>query len=100
MLNGLLPIGSVVLLKNSSKRVMVIGVCQKQSSAEELVVWDYAGCLYPEGYISPDKTYMFNNEQIEKIYALGYQDEEQFTFKVKADAVLKRFRAEEAEKRI
>lgn len=92
MLNGLLPVGSVVLLKNSTKRLMVIGVCQKEQGAEPPVLWDYAGCLYPEGYMGPTKTYMFNNEQIEKIYALGYQDEEQFKFKVRADAALAKAR--------
>lgn len=30
MFEGLLPIGSVVLLTNSTKRVMIIGVCQWQ----------------------------------------------------------------------
>ena len=30
MFEGMLPIGSVVLLKDSEKRVMIIGVLQKQ----------------------------------------------------------------------
>lgn len=29
MLQGILPIGTVVLLKNATKRLMIIGVCQK-----------------------------------------------------------------------
>jgi len=87
MLEGLLPIGTVVLLKDSSKKVMVIGVCQKQ--IDEDSIWDYAGCIYPEGYLGPDKTYLFNNDQIGKVYAVGYQDEEQFIFKEKADTIMK-----------
>ena len=86
MLNGLIPIGSVVLLKNSSKRVMIIGFCQGQTSeGGETKVWDYAGCLYPEGYIDANKLFLFNGEQIDKIFAIGYQDEEQFAFKVQID---------------
>ncbi len=73
---GLLPIGSVVLLTKSTKRVMIIGYCQKQMDKPE-VIWDYAGCVFPEGYMGPDKTFSFDNNQIEKVYALGYQDEEQ-----------------------
>lgn len=85
MFTGLLPIGSVVLLKDSTKKVMIIGFCQREIGVEEKI-WDYAGCLYPEGYLGPNNTYMFEDEQIEKIYSVGYQDEEQFAFKVKVDA--------------
>lgn len=87
MFEGLLPIGTVVLLKNSEKRLMIIGVCQKEVGEQE-VVWDYAGCLYPEGYIGADKVYLFDNSQIEKVYAIGYQDEEQFAFKQKIDKII------------
>lgn len=93
MIQGLLPIGSVVLLKNSTKRLMIIGVCQKEQEGNGKL-WDYAGCVYPEGYLGSSKTYLFNREQIEKIFALGYQDEEQFAFKVRADAVLAELRGQ------
>ena len=33
MFTGLLPIGSVVVVGDSSKKVMIIGVCQKSSPA-------------------------------------------------------------------
>lgn len=87
MFKGLLPIGTVVLLKNSKKRVMIIGILQKQIREGDEVVWDYSACYYPEGYMGPDKTFLFNTNQIEKIYSIGYQDEEQFAFKEKIDKV-------------
>lgn len=87
MFKGLLPIGTVVLLTNSKKRVMIIGVLQKQIREGDNVIWDYSGCYYPEGYMGPDKTFLFNNNQIEKVYSIGYQDEEQFAFKEKIDKV-------------
>ena len=93
MFSGLLPIGSVVLLKNSTKKIMIIGVCQGEAG-DPNVVWDYAACVYPEGYLGPDKTFLFNNDQIDKIFAVGYQDEEQFAFKEKADAVIEKLRLE------
>lgn len=76
---------------------MIIGVCQKQinEKTSQNIIWDYAACLYPEGSLGPDKTYLFNSEQIEKIYALGYQDEEQFAFKIKADNTIKSLRKDE-----
>ena len=92
-MEGLLPIGTVVLLKNSEKRLMIAGVCQKEVGEKE-TIWDYAGCLYPEGYLGADKVYLFNNEQIERIYALGYQDEEQFAFKQKIDQIRESIRSQ------
>lgn len=74
---GLLPIGSVVLLKESEKRLMVIGFCQAKPE-DTSKVYDYCGCLYPEGYLDAEKIYLFNHGQIEKVYSVGYMDEEQF----------------------
>lgn len=96
MLSGFLPIGSVVLLENSTKRVMIIGVLQQQIKDDgENVIWDYSGCFYPEGYMGPDKCFLFNTDQIAKIYSVGYQDEEQFAFKEKADEMWKQVRGVE-----
>lgn len=95
IINGLLPVGSVVLLKNSTKRVIIIGVCQGINSEEGQKIYDYVGCPFPEGFISADKNFLFNTEQIEKLYALGYQDDEQLAFKERADALIERVRAEE-----
>lgn len=91
MLNGLLPIGSVVLIGDSKKKVMIIGVCQK--SANDInKIWDYTGVVFPEGFLAPDKMFLFNNEQITQVYALGYQDAEQIAFKQRADEVIKNLR--------
>ena len=72
MFERTLPIGSVVLLKNASKRLMIIGYC-KYKMGDEVTIYDYAGCAYPEGFIGPEATALFNHDQIERIYALGFQ---------------------------
>lgn len=71
-----LPIGTVVLLKESSRKVMIIGVLQF-NGADQSVLYDYSGVLYPEGLIDPKNNYLFNKAQIERIYYLGYHNEEQ-----------------------
>jgi len=76
MITGFLPIGSVVLLKDSKRRLMINGYLQKSNETGK--VWDYCGILYPEGYLNADNLFLFNNDQIDQIYALGYQDAEQF----------------------
>ena len=73
-----LPIGSVVLLSNSQKRVMIAGVKQKAVGDEK--IWDYCGCLFPEGILDPEKLFLFDNEQIERLYFVGLQDAESMSY--------------------
>lgn len=77
-----LPIGTVVMLKGGSKRAMITGFCAIGSEDKEKI-YDYSGCIYPEGFVSSKKTLLFNHEQIDKIYHLGLSDEEEKTFKEK-----------------
>lgn len=78
-----LPIGTVVMLKNGTKRVMITGFCAVENN-ENLKMWDYSGCMYPEGFLSSDETCLFDHNQIEKVYHLGLaEDEEEKEFKEK-----------------
>lgn len=77
-MNKYLPIGSVVLLKEGKKRLMIYGVDQKENNTGK--VWDYIGCLFPEGNIDAEHTYLFNHDQIGRIFFVGMQDEEQMEF--------------------
>lgn len=70
-----LPLGSVVLIKNAKKRIMIIGFAIRSEETPGKV-WDYIGCLYPEGVQSPDKNLVFNHEDIGTVYSLGYCDDE------------------------
>ena len=73
-----LPIGTILRLKGGSKRVMILG--RKQMQDGTLIVWDYIACLYPEENINHDQCFLFNHEQIEKIFFIGYQDEEELEY--------------------
>ena len=75
----LLPLGSVVLLKGAEKRLMICGRIQKNVATNE--VYDYSACPYPEGLISSKEVIMFNNEMIDKVYFIGFQDTEEFQFR-------------------
>ena len=75
-----LPIGSVVLCKDATKRLMITGFCCKDANNPDKT-YDYSGCLYPEGIVSSDRTLLFDHSQIEKIFALGYSDDEEKEFK-------------------
>ncbi|HBJ1650647.1 MULTISPECIES: DUF4176 domain-containing protein [Clostridium] len=81
--NKLLPIGSIVLLKDSDKKLMIIGRLQKQVGDEKEIEWDYSACLYPEGNLRPDSLFLFNNDVIEKVYFIGYEDEDEVKYSEK-----------------
>ncbi|WP_026478309.1 DUF4176 domain-containing protein [Alkaliphilus transvaalensis] len=73
-----LPIGSIVLLKNGEKKVMIYGRRQMQVTNGQM--WDYIACLYPEGNISDEYMYLFNHEDIEEVVFRGYGDSEEEEF--------------------
>ncbi len=74
-----LPIGSVVMLKNGTKRLMVTGYGIMPND-DETKIYDYCGCLFPEGVIDTEEVAVFNHEQIDKVYCIGFKDEEQEKF--------------------
>nr|WP_246861312.1 DUF4176 domain-containing protein [Bacillus sp. REN3] len=73
-----LPIGSIVLLKGGTKRIMIYGRQQKEIKSDK--IWDYIACLYPEGNLNEDYMFLFNHDQIEKVFFIGFQDEEEIEF--------------------
>lgn len=75
-----LPIGTVVILKNGKKRVMISGFCVVDGDDNDKI-WDYSGCLYPEGLIDISTICLFNHEQIQEVYHLGLVDDEEKKFK-------------------
>ena len=74
-----LPLGSVVLMKEAKKRVMITGYAVKSPDSGDKL-WDYIGCLWPEGMIAADKNLLFDHKDIGRIFAIGYSDDEQKRF--------------------
>ena len=79
--------GTVVLLKNGTKRVMINGFCTMDAEKPE-IIYDYSGVLFPEGALSSDQTLLFNHEQIERVDHYGLYDIEEQEFKKKLKEVL------------
>ena len=82
-----LPIGTVVMLKGGKKRAMITGFCAISQDNQDKI-YDYSGCLYPEGFISSNQTLLFDHEQIEKVYHMGLIDDEEKNFKIKLKELL------------
>ena len=89
MLEQVLPIGTVVMLEDATKRVMIVGY-QYRSAEDTQKVYDYIGCLYPEGFIGTDKMFLFDHAQIAHIFAYGLQNDEQIAFREKLQAEIGR----------
>jgi hypothetical protein len=85
--NKVLPIGTVVLLEGATKRLMILGY-QRTAADDPDKVYDYCGCVYPDGYLSPEQTAIFNHEQIERIYAYGLQNDEEKVFQDKLRSII------------
>ena len=90
-----LPIGTVVLLKGGKKRAMITGFCSIAQENQEKI-YDYSGCVYPEGYLSSNQVCLFDHDQIDKIFFLGYEDEEEKAFKDKLNKIVASIEEENA----
>lgn len=79
MYKDLLPIGSIVKLRGGERRLMVCG--RVVASGEANVIYDYVGCLYPQGVVNSSNMLFFNRDSIEEYYFIGFQDREEMEYR-------------------
>ncbi|MBO5303952.1 MAG: DUF4176 domain-containing protein [Lachnospiraceae bacterium] len=77
-MHELLPIGSVIWLKEAERALMIFGV--KQSNMETGEEYDYIGVIYPEGNMGTDSQFLFQHEDIERVVFRGFEDEQREEF--------------------
>lgn len=81
MIEGLLPIGSVVVLGGSNKKIMIYGIKQTHEEKDgQIKHYDYVGVIYPEGYMGRQTREFFDKEDIETVSFVGYSDIEREGF--------------------
>ena len=80
--NDLLPVGSIVLLKKGTHRLMIMGFSPLRKEGK-LQLYDYWACFYPEGLLNLDQTLVFNKKDIDKVISVGYSDDEEKVFRAK-----------------
>lgn len=77
MEKGLLPIGTIVLLKGGTKKLMITGFYSK--SADDDKIYQYNSCIFPEGFM--DNTFvLFNHNQIDEVLYMGFKSNEHEKF--------------------
>ncbi len=72
-MNTILPIGSVVMIRQSDRRIMIVG--RNQRDKKTGVLFDYIACYFPEGVQESTKVLHFNSEDIFLTFSLGYTNE-------------------------
>ena len=85
-IHELLPIGSIVIMKEGEQKLMIVGVMltDEEDDSKE---YDYMGIIYPEGYMGPRFQYLFYHEDIDQILFRGYEDDERKEFVEKLAAL-------------
>ncbi len=78
-----LPIGTIVTLKNATKRILIVGYLAQENGSNEL--FDYSGVPFPEGLIDSKKILLFNHKQIATIDHFSVNDEETKMFLTKVE---------------
>ena len=82
MKDRFLPIGTIVLLKNGKKEIMITSygimpqgtiIVEGKEVDGSNKMFDYGGCTYPEGFINPENIICFNHDNIEKVCYMGYE---------------------------
>ena len=69
----LLPNGSIVLLNDAVKRLMICGWYPEDEDGK---TYDYMGIFHPEGFVSIEYIFLFNHEDVKEVNFVGYNDSE------------------------
>ncbi|MCK1192945.1 DUF4176 domain-containing protein [Streptococcus uberis] len=72
-MENILPIGTVVTLKNGSLKVMIIARYPLYNYNNRIGYFDYSGCVFPSG-VTDNQTYFFNTVDIEKVWFTGFNN--------------------------
>jgi hypothetical protein len=70
-----LPLGSVVVIRGAVRKTLIIGRALAVNLDDKVSVFDYAGCVYPEGLVG-DQVGYFNHKDIVKVVFEGLNDDD------------------------
>lgn len=85
----LLPIGSVVLLKGGTKKIMITGYCPV-TEEEPDKIYDYRGCPYPEGIMISEGNALFDHSLISEVVHVGFENDESIDFIDRLEIILEK----------
>lgn len=71
-----LPIGTIVSLKGSNKKLMITEYLVFSKKEKGAKIYDYGSCPFPTG-VKKEVSIGFNHGSIEEVVYMGYVDDEQ-----------------------
>lgn len=83
----ILPIGSIVKLKNGEQKIMIICRLPLYNNSGTIGYFDYSACIYPTGQ-TEQQVFFFNEDDIDEVYFEGYRDEDEEKFCELLDSVI------------
>jgi|SRR5690625_2620295 len=76
----MLPIGSIVYLREGTSKLMILNRGPILPSEETEGIWyDYSGCFYPQG-LDSNNVFYFNEKNIDEVVFKGFTDSEEERF--------------------
>ncbi|MCR4746520.1 MAG: DUF4176 domain-containing protein, partial [Lachnospiraceae bacterium] len=79
MYKNMYPIGTIIRVIGAERFMMITG--RIVTAEGDDTVYDYCGCLYPEGITGADSMFFFNRDAIDQVYFIGFQDAQEIQFK-------------------
>lgn len=82
-IKDLLPIGSVIIMKEGEQPLMIYGIMQQEGNGglfKKAKEYDYVCVPYPQGNMGEGSSFFANHEDIDKILFRGFEDEERNKF--------------------
>ena len=79
MNKNFLPLGSVVLLKGGTKKIMINGYCMVTADKPDKR-FDYRGCPFPEGILDDKGVALFDHDQISEVCFEGFKNYDSIDF--------------------
>ena len=79
MSKNFLPLGSVVLLKGGTTKIMINGYCMVAQERPDKI-FDYRGCPFPEGIMDDKGVALFDESQIKEVCFEGFKNEDSIDF--------------------
>jgi len=87
-LNDLLPLGSIVILKEGEQKLSIVGRGQLFDDDKTRGYFEYSSVFFPYGLTDIEEIYFFNHDDIKEIIFEGYRNEEEEVYlKVLAEEI-------------
>jgi len=77
MKKTLLPLGTILILKGSDQKLMIVSRVVQMQTKE---TFDYMCVLWPNGFIGEEHQYFINHEDVRRVCHQGYSDSEDIEY--------------------